>query len=54
LAAGLDFLDVYALTDRGDGIANGEWHIDYYHLQPHAMVQAFDRHISSNGQHGSS
>jgi tetratricopeptide (TPR) repeat protein len=54
LAAGLDFLDIYALTDRGDGIANGEWHIDYFHLQPHAIVEAFDRHISSNSQHGNS
>ena len=44
LAAGMDFLDVYTLTDRGDGIANGEWYIDSSHLLPSAVVAAFDRH----------
>jgi tetratricopeptide (TPR) repeat protein len=44
LAAGMDFLDVYTLTDRGDGIANGEWYIDNSHLLPSAVVAAFDRH----------
>jgi tetratricopeptide (TPR) repeat protein len=44
LAAGMDFLDVYALTDRGDGIASGEWHIDDYHLLPHATTEAFSKH----------
>jgi tetratricopeptide (TPR) repeat protein len=52
LASGMDFLDIYALTDRGDGIASGEWHIDNFHLQPNAIVEAFDRHISSIGQNG--
>lgn len=41
LAAGMDFLDVYALTDRGDGIASGEWHIDNNHLLPSTVVEAF-------------
>lgn len=41
LATGMDFLDVYALTDRGDGIASGQWHIDDVHLTPSAMVAAF-------------
>ena len=41
LAAGMDFLDVYALTDRGDGTASGQWHIDDVHLTPSAMVEAF-------------
>ena len=41
LAAGMCFLDVYALTDRGDGIASGQWHIDDYHLLPTAIVGAF-------------
>lgn len=44
LAAGMDFLDVYALTDRGDGVAGGEWHIDNIHLLPDAVAEAFDRH----------
>jgi len=43
-AAGLDFLDIYALTDRGDGFATEQWHIDNYHLSPSAVAQAFDQH----------
>ncbi|MFI3158417.1 MAG: tetratricopeptide repeat protein [Methylococcaceae bacterium] len=41
-AAGFDYLDIYALTDDGNGIANGKWHIDRTHLFPHAVVEAFD------------
>ena len=41
---GMDFLDVYSLSDRGDGIASGDWHIDNYHLFPKAAVEAFDKH----------
>ncbi|MFZ5773996.1 MAG: tetratricopeptide repeat protein [Thermodesulfobacteriota bacterium] len=44
LAAGMDFLDVHALTDRGDGLAGGGWHMDYFHLLPGAIAVAFDRH----------
>ncbi|HZV64883.1 MAG TPA: tetratricopeptide repeat protein, partial [Telluria sp.] len=44
LAARMDFLNMHALTDRGDGISNGEWHIDHHHLLPHAVAEAFDRH----------
>jgi len=47
LAEGMDFLDIYALTDRGDGISNGDWHIDNYHLVPGAMLEAFDKHTCS-------
>jgi tetratricopeptide (TPR) repeat protein len=43
LSAGMDFLDVYALTDRGDGIASEQWHIDDTHLLPSALVEAFAR-----------
>ena len=46
LVAGMDFLDVYGLTNQGDGIADGRWHIDDYHLTSNAMVEAFNRHIS--------
>lgn len=46
LAAGMGFLDVYALTDRGDGIASGDWHIDTYHLLPTATAEAFRKHYS--------
>lgn len=44
LAAGMGFLDVYALTDRGDGIASADWHIDEIHLLPDAMVAAFEKY----------
>ncbi len=43
LAAGIDFLDVYALTDRGDGVAGEGWHIDDIHLLPDTLVSAFER-----------
>lgn len=42
-AAGLGYLDVYSLTNRGDGMSNGQWHIDDHHLQPSAYVEAFSR-----------
>ena len=44
LATGMGFLDVHALTDRGDGIAGGELHIDTHHLLPSAVVEAFSKH----------
>jgi tetratricopeptide (TPR) repeat protein len=44
LETGMGFLDVYALTDRGDGIANGKWHLDEVHLLPSAIAEAFDKH----------
>jgi tetratricopeptide (TPR) repeat protein len=47
LAAGMGFLDVFALTDRGDGIAKGDWHIDTYHLLPTATAEAFRKHYST-------
>lgn len=47
LAAGMGFLDVYALSDRGDGIASGDWHMDTHHLSPDAVAEAFGRHYVS-------
>jgi tetratricopeptide (TPR) repeat protein len=44
---GFGFLDAYALTNRGDGISNKEWHIDDYHLKPSAIQQLFSNHYSS-------
>ena len=44
LSAKLDFLDVYTLTECGDGVANGSWHIDTHHLLPEAVIEAFNRH----------
>ncbi len=44
LATGMGFLDVYALTDRSDGIASGDWHMDTHHLSPGAIAEAFCKH----------
>ena len=38
---GFGFLDVYKLTDRGDGISNQSWHIDEYHLSPEGVQEAW-------------
>lgn len=37
----LMFLDVFNLTNRGDGFTNGEYHLDSHHLRPDAMQIAF-------------
>jgi len=42
---GMAFLDLHALTNRGDGRANGDWHIDGHHLRPDAWRAAFERHL---------
>ena len=46
IAAGMDFLDVYALTNQGRGVASGYWHIDSYHLLPSAIVESFANYCS--------
>ena len=45
LKAGMCFLDVFALTDRGDGLSNEKWHIDSTHLKPSAYQNAFDNNF---------
>lgn len=45
LSAGMNFLDVYTLTDQGDGTASGEYHIDDVHLTPSAMAEAFKKKL---------
>ena len=40
--ANLAFLDLYKLTNKGDGTANGQWHLDYFHLIPEATQEAFN------------
>ena len=42
---GFGFLDVYKLTNRGDGISNQSWHIDEYHLSPEGMNEAWRIHF---------
>lgn len=43
--AGMCFLDVFAMTNLGDGRANGAWHIDANHLRPDAMIHAFSKQM---------
>ena len=42
---GFRFLDLYTLTDRGDGLSNQSWHIDEYHLSPEGMNEAWRIHF---------
>lgn len=53
LVAGIDFLDLYALTDRGDGVSSGEWHIDSNHLLPSAIIEAFSNYLIASEHLGS-
>jgi hypothetical protein len=41
LARNLGFLDIYALTDKGNGIANKEFYIDEHHLIPSTYAKCF-------------
>ena len=43
---GFGFLDTHQLTNRGDGMSNGSWHIDGYHLSPEGMQEAWRRYGS--------
>ena len=38
---GFGFLDLYKLTDRGDGFSNDIWHLDHYHLSAEGMCEAW-------------
>ena len=38
---GFGFLDLYKLTDRGDGVSNQSWNIDEYHLTPEGIHEAW-------------
>ena len=42
---GFSFLDVYKLSNRGDGLSNKIWHLDNYHLSPDAMKEAWNKHL---------
>ena len=41
---GFGFLDTHQLTNRGDGISNGFWHLDEIHLSPEGMLEAWRRY----------
>ena len=43
---GFQFLDVYKLTNRGDGLSNGMWHIDDYHLSPEGVLEAWENYLA--------
>ena len=45
---GFRFLDTHRLTDGGDGLSIGSWHIDDYHLSPEGMQEAWRRYVSEN------
>ncbi|MFL2818671.1 MAG: tetratricopeptide repeat protein [Candidatus Puniceispirillales bacterium] len=40
---GFGFLDTHLLTNKGDGMSDGSWHIDDYHLSPEGMQEAWRR-----------
>jgi hypothetical protein len=42
---GFEFLDLYSLTDRGDGYSNDVWNIDNCHISPAGMLEAWRRHL---------
>lgn len=43
---GFRFLDVYKLTNRGDGFSNALWHSDDIHLSPEGFLEAWVRYDS--------
>ena len=45
LEMGMDFLDVFTMTDGGNGKSNQQWHIDAHHLRPDGIIQAFAHHL---------
>jgi tetratricopeptide (TPR) repeat protein len=45
---GFRFLDTYQLTNKGDGLSSGFWHMDDYHLSPDGMQEAWRRYASKN------
>ena len=44
---GFKFLDTYQLTNKGDGLSTGSWHMDDYHLSPDGMLEAWNRCVSA-------
>ncbi|MBU3587816.1 tetratricopeptide repeat protein [Polynucleobacter sp. 31A-FELB] len=45
---GFKFLDIFSMTNFGDGVSNGKWHIDEFHLSPAAGQEAFKNHLTFN------
>lgn len=42
---GFEFLDIYTMTNQGDGSSNGKWHIDEFHLSPAAGQEGFAKYL---------
>ena len=45
---GWSFLDVYSATTTEEGLGNGDWHLDAYHLKPVFYTQAEKWLLTSN------
>ena len=45
---GFGFLDTHQLTNKGDELSNGFWHVDDYHLSPEGMQEAWRRYTSEH------
>ena len=49
ISSNLDFLDLYKLTNKGDGTSNAQWHLDYFHLKSQATREAFKSCLVTGG-----
>ena len=43
----LKFFDLYNLTNDGQGLSNGLWHIDTHHISPNGMLEAWHNFLLS-------
>ena len=41
---GFRFVDTHQLTNKGDGMSSGFWHLDYTHLSPEGMLEAWRKY----------
>jgi tetratricopeptide (TPR) repeat protein len=46
--AAFGFLDVRELTDSGDGVSSGIWHLDSYHLSPAGVCEAWRKNYTQH------
>lgn len=44
---GFNFIDIHALTNRGDGFSNAIWHIDAHHISPDGILEAWCNYLRS-------
>jgi len=43
----LKFLDLYNLTNDGEGLSSGLWHIDTHHISQSGMLEAWHNFLLS-------